>query len=225
MAQGSDFDKRIALISIDNAVELMVKTFLEQPRRALGFHIPRRRLEEASASFPVLLEVLEEFGGDRIQGIDLSDIEWFHRLRNQLYHGGVGLTVEEQKVVVYAQLAELLFDSLFGVEPRERPQADSVEKFLQTFNTLQLLAKSVADAEQITNGYGYQREYLVLTKRFSEYESLRRFRNDLVHSTATKSETELVDYLRKLETMVAKLKAEEGALSKGSEPPGPTSGK
>lgn len=109
----NDFDRRIALISIDNAIELMIKTYLGQPARALGFHIPRRRLDEISESFPALLDALEEFARDRLGTIDLSDIEWFHRLRNQLYHGGNGLTVERQKVVVFAELAEQLFTNLF----------------------------------------------------------------------------------------------------------------
>ncbi|MBN4081266.1 hypothetical protein JYT44_02755 [Caldithrix abyssi] len=205
LVDGSDFDKRIALISIDNAVELMISAFLEQPARVLGFKIPRRRIEEARSSFPSLLDALEEFATDRLQGIDLSDIEWFHRLRNQLYHGGIGLTVESQKVVVYMQLAETLFDTLFGVQPDARPSDDTVARFLASFNELMAHGAQLADLEGIESGYGYQRSYLVLSRHLHGYDDVRRFRNDLVHSTATKTQEELEKHLRTVSAMVAEM--------------------
>jgi hypothetical protein len=42
-------------------------------------------------------------------------VEWYHRLRNQLYHQGNGLTVERDKVLVYSELARILFVNLFSV--------------------------------------------------------------------------------------------------------------
>ena len=71
------------MISIDNAVELAAKTYLGLPRRARGRNGPgRRKLEAASESFPALLDLLDEHASDRLTGIDLGDIEWYHRLRN-----------------------------------------------------------------------------------------------------------------------------------------------
>src|SRR5258706_2191475 len=77
---GSAFDHRIALISIDNAVELMIKTFLGLPERARGTPGPsRKELELAGQSFPDLLDLLEKHAADKIQGFELGDIEWYHR--------------------------------------------------------------------------------------------------------------------------------------------------
>src|SRR5438034_10002901 len=56
---GADFDRRIAMISVDNPVELATKTYLGLPERARGTKGPgRRALDTASESFPSLLDML-----------------------------------------------------------------------------------------------------------------------------------------------------------------------
>jgi hypothetical protein len=104
------------MISVDNAVELMVKTFLGLPARVTGLRIPRKEYEEISESFPRLLDAIEKHAPTSLTGVELGEIEWYHRLRNELYHQGNGLTVERDKIVVYAELAKVLFKNLFGVE-------------------------------------------------------------------------------------------------------------
>jgi hypothetical protein len=117
IAHDGDFDRRIAMISIDNAVELMIKTFLSLPRRKLGTKGPsRKELEEASNSFPELLDLLENYAGERLTGVSLDEIEWYHRIRNQLYHSGNGITVEVARVQTYLSLAKTLFQNLFETE-------------------------------------------------------------------------------------------------------------
>ncbi|MDO9069613.1 MAG: hypothetical protein Q7W05_14320, partial [Deltaproteobacteria bacterium] len=58
-------------------------------------------------------DLFEKHAKSKINGIDLGDIDWFHRLRNTLYHDGNGITVEPEKVDSYLQIARVLFDSLF----------------------------------------------------------------------------------------------------------------
>lgn len=111
---GSAFDYRISFISVDNSVELIIKTYLGLPKRIKKSDGPsRRKLSEASNSFPELLDLLEEFYGDKLEGIELGDIEWYHRIRNTLYHDGNGVTVDKEKVDSYIQIATILFNSLF----------------------------------------------------------------------------------------------------------------
>jgi hypothetical protein len=112
--KGSAFDYRISFISIDNSVELMIKTFLGLPKRIKKSDGPSRRmLNDASNSFPELLDLLEQYGADKLEGIELCDIEWYHRIRNTLYHEGNGVTVDKEKVDSYLQIAVILFNSLF----------------------------------------------------------------------------------------------------------------
>jgi len=114
--EDNDSYRRLAMLSIDNAVELTIKTFLSLPRRITSINLSRREYQEISESFPQLLDALEKHAANRLEGIDLGEIEWFHRLRNELYHQGNGLTVEREKVEIYAELAQLLFKNLFNYD-------------------------------------------------------------------------------------------------------------
>lgn len=109
-----DINRRLAMISIDNSVELMMKTYLGLPERITGLKITRKEYQEFSESFPNLLNALEKHASDKVENIDLGAVEWYHRLRNELYHQGNGLTVERDKVEVYAELANVMFVNLFG---------------------------------------------------------------------------------------------------------------
>jgi hypothetical protein len=123
LRKDTDTNRRLAMISIDNAVELMIKTYVGLPKRITGLSITRKELQEIGESFPALLDALEKYAPDRLAGVDLGTIEWYHRLRNELYHQGNGLTVERDKVEIYAELANVLFKNLFGyalVEDRAR---------------------------------------------------------------------------------------------------------
>lgn len=111
----SDKNRRLAMIAIDNAVELGIKTYLGLPKRTTGLSISRKEYSEISESFPRLLDALEAHCIEKLDGIDLGEVEWYHRLRNQLYHQGNGLTVERDKVLVYSELARILFVNLFSV--------------------------------------------------------------------------------------------------------------
>jgi len=106
------------MIAVDNAVELAIKTYLGLPKRITGLTLSRKEYSEIFESFPRLLDALEQNAAEKLQGIDLGEVEWYHRLRNQLYHQGNGLTVEKEKVQVYCELAQLLFKNLFDVEIR-----------------------------------------------------------------------------------------------------------
>jgi hypothetical protein len=71
----SNTNRRLAMISIDNAVELMVKTFLGLPKRITGLTISRSEYQEISESFPKLLDTLEKHAADKLTGIDLGEID------------------------------------------------------------------------------------------------------------------------------------------------------
>src|SRR2546427_2644304 len=139
LSEDSDTNRRLALILIDNAVELTVKTYLSLPRRITGVKLGRKDLDEIAESFPALLDALEQHAADKLAGIDLGEIEWYHRVRNELYHQGNGLTVERQKVEVYSELAKLLFRALFDVDlpaPKFK-QTERVGEFLSYWTQLE----------------------------------------------------------------------------------------
>ena len=50
LVEDTDTKRRLAMLSIDNAVELMVKTYLGLPQRVSGISLSRREYEEISES-------------------------------------------------------------------------------------------------------------------------------------------------------------------------------
>ncbi len=205
-----DFDRRIAMISIDNAVELAVKTYLGLPRRARGTDGPgRRELEAASESFPDLLDLLHKHAVGRLTGIDLGDVEWYHRLRNQLYHAGNGITVDRARVEAYFQIASALFENLFDTK-LEVDESDAINtatgRFLQYWTALDHGLRNQLPPKE-GPAYYWKRDFLqgVSPEAAQLWESLVQFRNGLVHGLETPSATELksrLDELRRLLRLV-----------------------
>ena len=79
----SDKNRRLAMIAIDNSVELAIKTYLGLPKRITGLSITRTEYAEISESFPRLLDALEKYCESKFEGLNLGEIEWFNRKRNQ----------------------------------------------------------------------------------------------------------------------------------------------
>src|SRR5437016_5331425 len=118
----------MAMICIDNAVELVMKTYLGLPKRITKISgLTRQKYAEILESFPNLLDGLEAYAPEKVVGFELGDIEWYHRLRNQLYHEGNGVTVEKQKVEGYAAIAKIMCMNLFGI-----PTKSSMSQLLDT---------------------------------------------------------------------------------------------
>src|SRR4030065_216501 len=135
----TDTNRRLVMISIDNAVELMIKTYLGLPKRITKLSIPRKEYNEIAESFPALLDCLEKHAPEMLDGIDLGTSEWYHRLRNELYHQGNGLTVERDKVEIYAELANVLFRNLFGADPPGKisDEAELLGRFIKLWGRLE----------------------------------------------------------------------------------------
>lgn len=201
----SDFDRRIAFISIDNAVEVMVKTYLSLPSRIRGDRKgpSKKELQEAENSFPTILILLEKYGANKLTGFSLEDIEWYHRLRNQLYHSGNGITVELAKVEAYFEIASALFESLFEEKLILKNSLNYVTRvglFLDKWNQFERhLRLKLPEKKDLA--YYWKTEYL---KNKGEsmriiYDEILRFRNGLVYDLIKPSESEIIEIIKKIE--------------------------
>ncbi|MGD0252074.1 MAG: hypothetical protein ABSC01_05205 [Verrucomicrobiota bacterium] len=209
----SDTNRRLAMISIDNAVELMVKTFLGLPKRITGLTISRSEYQEISESFPKLLDALEKHATDKLTGIDLGEIEWYHRLRNQLYHQGNGLTVERNKVEVYARLANSLFENLFGfglIESKPT-KADTLGEFISSWVAFEkaVQQKIVPRTSRIQllnfNGalQAFEMRKFVTEAELIKLQEIRNARNLVVHGQKPFQEAikpQMVEFLKSITT-------------------------
>ena len=220
----SDTNRRLAMISIDNAVELMTKTYLGLPKRITNLEISRREFTEISESFPALLDALERYAPEKLTGIDLGTIEWYHRLRNQLYHQGNGLTVERDKVEIYAELANLLFQNLFGIPlvSKATTTSELLGDFIQLWVDLErsltaLVArgkKPDPDSDRprpvLETMRLLQKGNLFSSAEIAELNALRTLRNEVMHGTHSDFHTLVTrDTINRLRKIVARLKQVE----------------
>lgn len=204
---GGDFDRRIAMVSIDNAVELTIKTYIGLPQRTRGSKGPSRlELEAAGESFPALLDLLDKHASQQIIGFSLDDIEWYHRLRNQLYHSGNGITVERAKVETYLELAIGLFTSLFGTAPvlkMARVLQTKIGEFLQLWIAFERgLGSQLPSKDDLA--YYRKRDYLEMVnpEAVALYDSVSSFRNQAVHGLAKLSPQKIDSKLSELKRLM-----------------------
>ncbi|MCX5805809.1 MAG: hypothetical protein NT010_07050 [Proteobacteria bacterium] len=211
MMLGRDFDNRIAMVSTDNAVELTIKTFLGLPKRGQTKSGPgRKELEDAGESFPDLLNLLEKYASDRIVGLSLNDIEWYHRLRNQLYHSGNGITVEKKKVETYLELAITLFVSLFDEMPELSHTGairTSTGEFLDLWVQFERELRNRLP-EKTGPAYYWKRDFLKELSPETEilYSSVSQFRNEVVHGLSEPGVTELQEATAALRKLLDRVK-------------------
>jgi len=182
------FDKRIAFISIDNSVEITIRTFLSLPKTKSGIKANRDEIEGAKNSFTNMLSLLYKYASDKLTGIDESDIEHYHRIRNKLYHEGTGLSVDDQYLKAYRRIGEILLQNLFGVsiKPFQDEQA-SIEKLIFNWNKIQRILKIHMEEKGIYNAFAWETSYasgLFDKDEWGKLENLRVARNRIVHSEA-----------------------------------------
>ena len=184
----SDTNRRLAMISIDNSVELLMQTYIQLPKRLSGLDLTRKQRDTYCENFSSLLDGIEATVGDRISGLNLGEIEWFHRLRNELYHQGNGLTIERLKVEAYAEIAKRLFSSLFGDELNElleeSESMDLLGQFLAQWARLESsLRKRTAGpkAVPLLGFYQLKDSGLISETEFHKLKDLKRLRDSLVH--------------------------------------------
>jgi len=192
MKLNTAFDKKMAFISIDNAVENAIKTFLKLPKKILQHRKPtRKELQSIENSFPGALDLLEKYASDKLAGIDINDIEHFHRIRNVLYHAGTGLTAADSHLKLYYEIAKILVSNLFNLKiPKAKGTPNSrIEDILIKWNKLE---KSIIEFSKL-KGHKHKRGILTFSDiklleifdsiKMSEYQRLKSKRNELVHST------------------------------------------
>lgn len=217
LKKDTETGRRLAMISIDNAVELMAKTYLGLPQRVTGLTISRKEYQEFAESFPKLLDALEKYAIDKLDGIELGEIEWYHRLRNQLYHQGNGLTVEKNKVEIYAELANILFANLFGfrlVEPEE-DSTGFLGDFIQAWvNFEKTLSDAALKMEVDTRGRAIMPLQIVQVlasngfmsrAEVDEINQIRKIRNEVIHGVSNYKDTLQPAMVNRLETITREL--------------------
>ncbi|MBT3141154.1 hypothetical protein DS909_11845 [Phaeobacter gallaeciensis] len=196
LREDSEAKRRIAMILIDNAVELTLQTYLTLPERITGVKLSRKQLDEYCSGFPKLLNGVEEHASEKLVGMHLGEFEWFHRLRNQLYHQGNGLTVEKRHVEVFAELSEKLFEALFDCRLKlGGHETDNIRLIGEFFELWIWMERRLSSVVPSVKHYSVTRmaEILVEEGEFSKadlnlFRQVQTIRNQLVHGDAETDE-------------------------------------
>jgi hypothetical protein len=113
---GKDFDRRMALISFDNAIEVAVSTYLHlHPVQRNGKTYQRADVERWLVSFPSKLEFVAEECASRTVPmlVDLGHMIYYHAIRNEQYHEGRATIPAEESLVGIRQAALWVFGLLY----------------------------------------------------------------------------------------------------------------
>jgi len=128
---GEDFDRRIALISFDDAIEVAITTYLTlHPIQRDGRNYERADVTKWLHNYHTKLDFLEAelAARDAKWTVEKSYIVWVHDHRNEQYHGGQKGTPEKNVLKIIREAALWVFCFLFDVADVEA-----------------LLAKAIAD--------------------------------------------------------------------------------
>jgi hypothetical protein len=119
---GDDFDRRIALISFDNAIEVAIATYLTlNPIQRGGRSYPKGDVDKWLNNYHTKLDFLEaEITARGITWrVEKGHIIWAHDHRNEQYHGGHKGTPERNVLKIVRDAAVWVFAMLFDLSDAE----------------------------------------------------------------------------------------------------------
>ncbi|MEJ1383064.1 MAG: hypothetical protein RPV21_01630 [Candidatus Sedimenticola sp. (ex Thyasira tokunagai)] len=146
--RGSDYDRRLALVSFDNSVEVSITTYLSlKPIQRGNRQYPKEDVVKWLSNYHTKLDFFldenEKRGLPQHQEKDV--IVWYHDQRNEQYHGGGSGVPEKTTLEGIRQAALWVFSVLF--------ETTNVDEILEK----ELLAK-VVDVSAIPDGFAVPEE-------------------------------------------------------------------
>ena len=113
----SDFEHRMGFFLLDIGVETLFKTYLTLPDKVTGTKMSFSKREiAATGSFPELIQGIAEATQHLTLSTAITHVQFYHDMRNNLYHQGNGIAVPTEKVYTYAQIAVDLLRDLLDVD-------------------------------------------------------------------------------------------------------------
>lgn len=112
------FDRLMAFLLFDVGVETLFRAFLSLDDKITGAATPYDVRNRAAKSrlFHEVVNGVRAAAPDRFSPEDKEDVLRFHGRRNTLYHNGEGMTVIDQYVRGYAELAVRLLRDLLAID-------------------------------------------------------------------------------------------------------------
>jgi hypothetical protein len=120
---GNDFDRRIALISFDNSIEVSISTYLSlHPMQRKNRVYQNTDVTNWLKNFNTMLEFLEKECQQRSVNMeaDLAHMLWYHKIRNEQYHEGKATIPNADSLSGIRHAALWAFSMLYEVADVEK---------------------------------------------------------------------------------------------------------
>jgi hypothetical protein len=127
----SDYDRRLALISFDNSIEVSITTYLSlNPIQRSNREYRKEDVNKWLNNFHTKLDffVLEIQNRRLPEYKEKADIVWYHDQRNEHYHGGGSGVPEKRTLDEIRQVALWIFSVLFETPDVESKLEASLSK-------------------------------------------------------------------------------------------------
>lgn len=122
LREGGDFDRRIAHIGFDNAIEVAISAYLGlNPMQRNGKHYERKDVEKWLTNYHTKLEFLEIEAAKRSRSLQVPNDEliYYHEIRNDQYHAA-GPSIPAAEHLTCLRKASLdIFSMLFEIDDVE----------------------------------------------------------------------------------------------------------
>ncbi len=131
---GEDFDRRIALISFDDAIEVAITTYLTlNPIQRGNRTYLKADVEKWQNNYHSKLDFLHQELGSRglAWEVERSHIVWAHDHRNEQYHGGQKGTPEKTVLGLTRKAALWVFALLFDAPDAEQRLTQAIASNVQ----------------------------------------------------------------------------------------------
>jgi len=117
-SKNTDFDHQLAFLLLDVGVETALKVYLIN-----------KKLDVEKIYFSDLIKkVKEELAKENLDA-ELDDVEYFHKVRNKLYHQGDGVKPTSENLHRYSELASKLLKILINVDIFQIESEDTKPKY------------------------------------------------------------------------------------------------
>ena len=145
--KGSDFDRRIAMVGFDNAIEVAITTYLQlNPKLRGGAEYQREAVNRWLRNYHSKIEFFRFFIEKHRLAVEttITEIIWYHSIRNEMYHSGNGVVPEKHCLAGLRRAAIDVFKALFGIcleehlEREEYTVAEHETSYSKSSTTTQL---------------------------------------------------------------------------------------
>jgi hypothetical protein len=117
-----DFDRRIALISYDNAIEIAITVYLTlHPIQRQNREYSKEDVTKALANYHTKIDffIVEVEKRGKVIECSKDKLVWYHDVRNSQYHGGIAAIPQERDLDGIRKAAIWIFSILFDVPNAE----------------------------------------------------------------------------------------------------------